>query len=230
MSPDWSAEPEAVPCAMLVDPQTLNLYTYVRNNPLNRIDPTGHYLCRGTRAQCQAIADGLAQARAALQGKNLSKEERDRLAKVVSSFGKAWDERDGVTITFGKTTSLIANADSHSWKDQNGIFRTDIKFNSAVFDHLSIVKVGGVLVHERQHGFDGAARGGFDPRTRKAEFSTKVDSYNIESYVPKGLGVNYQGLWDTDPSWQDGSRIRGALLGAISSTKEWCRLYRAPGC
>ncbi|MGH9599427.1 MAG: RHS repeat-associated core domain-containing protein [Terracidiphilus sp.] len=24
------------------DPQTWNLYTYVRNNPLNRVDPNGH--------------------------------------------------------------------------------------------------------------------------------------------------------------------------------------------
>jgi len=41
-SPDWSAAPEAVPYATLADPQTLNLYGYVRNNPLGRDDPNGH--------------------------------------------------------------------------------------------------------------------------------------------------------------------------------------------
>ena len=41
-SPDWSAAPEAVPYASLEDPQTLNLYAYVRNNPLGRADADGH--------------------------------------------------------------------------------------------------------------------------------------------------------------------------------------------
>ena len=41
-SPDWSAAPEPVPYANFEDPQTLNLYTYVRNNPLSTDDPTGH--------------------------------------------------------------------------------------------------------------------------------------------------------------------------------------------
>lgn len=42
MSPDWSAAPQAVPYADLSDPQTLNLYGYVRNNPLGRADADGH--------------------------------------------------------------------------------------------------------------------------------------------------------------------------------------------
>ncbi len=42
LSPDWSATPQAVPYADLTDPQTLNLYGYVRGNPLNRADIDGH--------------------------------------------------------------------------------------------------------------------------------------------------------------------------------------------
>lgn len=42
MSPDWSANPSAVPYASLPYPQSLNLYSYVQNNPLSRIDPDGH--------------------------------------------------------------------------------------------------------------------------------------------------------------------------------------------
>jgi RHS repeat-associated protein len=42
MSPDWSASPEAVPYADLANPQSLNLYGYVGNNPLSKADPDGH--------------------------------------------------------------------------------------------------------------------------------------------------------------------------------------------
>jgi RHS repeat-associated protein len=42
MSPDWSSTPQAVPYANLADPQSLNLYSYARNNPLVRIDKDGH--------------------------------------------------------------------------------------------------------------------------------------------------------------------------------------------
>jgi RHS repeat-associated protein len=42
MSPDWAAQEEPVPYANLDDPQSLNLYAYVRNNPLTRNDPDGH--------------------------------------------------------------------------------------------------------------------------------------------------------------------------------------------
>jgi RHS repeat-associated protein len=42
MSPDWSAKVEPVPYAKLDDPQSLNLYAYVMNNPMTRIDLDGH--------------------------------------------------------------------------------------------------------------------------------------------------------------------------------------------
>ena len=42
MSPDWSESPEPVPYADLMDPQTLNLYSYVGNNPISRVDRDGH--------------------------------------------------------------------------------------------------------------------------------------------------------------------------------------------
>jgi RHS repeat-associated protein len=42
MSPDWSAKEDPVPYAKLDDPQSLNLYGYVENNPLSRADADGH--------------------------------------------------------------------------------------------------------------------------------------------------------------------------------------------
>jgi RHS repeat-associated protein len=42
MSPDWSSSPEAVPYATLSNPQSLNLYSYVGNNPMSTADADGH--------------------------------------------------------------------------------------------------------------------------------------------------------------------------------------------
>jgi RHS repeat-associated protein len=42
MSPDWSAKEEPVPYSKLGNPQTLNLYSYVVNNPPSQIDDDGH--------------------------------------------------------------------------------------------------------------------------------------------------------------------------------------------
>jgi len=55
MSPDWSAKEEPVPYAKLDDPQSLNLYAYVEDNPSGRTDPSGH-ACKDGNFQCQLSA------------------------------------------------------------------------------------------------------------------------------------------------------------------------------
>ncbi|MFZ0320179.1 MAG: RHS repeat-associated core domain-containing protein [Candidatus Sulfotelmatobacter sp.] len=42
MTPDWAAKPITVPYAKFGDPQSLNLYAYVENSPIDRIDADGH--------------------------------------------------------------------------------------------------------------------------------------------------------------------------------------------
>src|SRR5881227_4052197 len=42
VSADWSSTPVAIPYASLNDPQSLNLYSYVANNPILHADSGGH--------------------------------------------------------------------------------------------------------------------------------------------------------------------------------------------
>jgi len=42
MTPDWEAKPTDVPYANFGNPQSLNLYSYVQNNPTTLGDPDGH--------------------------------------------------------------------------------------------------------------------------------------------------------------------------------------------
>ncbi len=57
MTPDWAAKPTAVPYAMFGNPQSLNLYSYVGNNPLMHADPDGH--CWPAQSCYQAIANAV---------------------------------------------------------------------------------------------------------------------------------------------------------------------------
>jgi RHS repeat-associated protein len=54
MSPDWSAKVMPVPYAKLGNPQSLNLYAYMLNNPLKGTDPDGHDgdICKQNGANC----------------------------------------------------------------------------------------------------------------------------------------------------------------------------------
>ncbi len=60
MSPDFTGAddgpPEAVPYSDLSDPQSLNLYAYVQNNPLSRFDSDGHDCVNGSNASNGSIS------------------------------------------------------------------------------------------------------------------------------------------------------------------------------
>ena len=42
MTPDWSKNPTGVPYANFANPQSLDLYSYIRNNPVSATDADGH--------------------------------------------------------------------------------------------------------------------------------------------------------------------------------------------
>jgi RHS repeat-associated protein len=86
MTPDWAAGPNPVPYATFGDPQTLNLYGYVRNNPLSRTDPNGHCDVDGEHHNsiwCAAHALGITEtkketaAREAQEKKDAEAVEKD---------------------------------------------------------------------------------------------------------------------------------------------------------
>jgi len=58
LSADWSAIPAPVPYANLTNPQTLNLYAMVRNNPETFADLDGHLYCVGGTESCPGGSAG----------------------------------------------------------------------------------------------------------------------------------------------------------------------------
>jgi len=109
MTPDWSDDGSPVPYAKLDNPQTLNLYAYLRNNPLNTVDPDGHAGAgQGTFKPC-AIADNTC---AQDQQNSTSSHPEGR---TTTTYGEA-------TITSNEATKTvtISQRNTTTTTDQNG--------------------------------------------------------------------------------------------------------------
>ena len=94
LSPDWSVKVAPVPYAKLDNPQSLNLYSYVWNNPLSRNDPDGHEVdLTGDKKDKDAELKRLSA--------NASKKDKNGLRE--SSLFKETTDKDGkTTMTLDK--------------------------------------------------------------------------------------------------------------------------------
>jgi RHS repeat-associated protein len=109
MTPDWAARPTAVPYAIFGDPQTLNLYSFNANNPLNKVDADGHTACQFVNHdQCTDTSSGSVQIFV----------NDDGSVTISRSSTATWSDKDknGKVVDSGTTTitsSVTIAADGH---------------------------------------------------------------------------------------------------------------------
>ena len=105
MTPDWAAKPTAVPYAHYGNPQSLNLYSYVNNNPTTTGDRDGH--CPGDQTACDKVKVHVEQADSPQQKNNApmggkdkkTGEEKPPFHTGVAGVNKITFKTDGKAMT-----------------------------------------------------------------------------------------------------------------------------------
>lgn len=103
MSPDWSDIPDSIPYADMDNPQSFNLYSYVRNNPLSGTDPDGHdyYLQGGGQCGQNGIQ---CDQQGYLLGADGNRQVVTDQALANGTYGASAGANGGVNITTGQGT------------------------------------------------------------------------------------------------------------------------------
>jgi RHS repeat-associated protein len=215
LSPDWSAKEEPVPYAKLDDPQSLNLYSYVRNNPLSRMDPDGHYDCNGN--ECKMLKSALKDINKASNSKKLTDDQRSALKGIVSFYGKA-NDHNGVTVNTGNAATG-ANGGTHT--DAEGHTSISLKLsnwdNKGLSDASARTEKDATVAHEGEHGVQQQDHG--MPHSAAAEYVGEVQAYAVQSYVNEARGVSSAyGIWTTNGGFDSGKD----QSYADKSTQMWC--------
>ena len=133
LSPDWSAKEEPVPYAKLDNPQTLNLYAYVGNNPITHIDLDGHLSCIGFWCSVSGQSDPRAEnyfrhslSSTQRAAKNSQAQQNNKEVSTV------YNETSGLQPVAGKSTSAnlhdARKSEAHAYEN-GGNFQS--------IDHLS---------------------------------------------------------------------------------------------
>jgi RHS repeat-associated protein len=169
LSPDWSAKAEPVPYAKLGDPQSLNLYSYVLNNPLARADADGHAGNCQKGSWCEALNNAWNQ---------IHQIRQDTAAVVQSGTVKG-------ELGFGfKTSAKVGSGEAHL-----GATLHDEKTYSAGDKRPRDLFTGGSPVTDKLEADAGVKLGSYGGGGEVGLMHTGGDNAPVKRYGPEPEGT-----------------------------------------
>ena len=218
------------------NPQSWNLYGYVRNNPLSLVDPTGEYVCGTgvTQSMCDQFQKGLDAAQQAAN--KLKDEYGDKSSqytdaqRAIDAYGKE-NIDNGVTVQAGNTGNYGGNTQVKDDSTSPTGSRITVTLGKSDFDGSAYSGIG--AAHEGSHVADAQdwIASGFNPARNPALYNTEFRAYLVTAHLAEGaydLGMigpdfsgSYEGhhyvIWHAGamPSQTD-NRIDTLIRGAYS--------------
>jgi len=220
MSPDWSAKAEPVPYAKLGDPQSLNLYSYVGNNPLSRDDQDGH---------CWPLCDVIFQLTTTVSvyvathpavDSALNKLGASMGLKVSAGVGRKI-EVDGIKIGAAASVTTERRVD--------GTGKSNLQLTGAASENGVGIQANGTATFEKNGSFENPLNnlGGNVKVTGSGSHGDNINSNaagGTDGRVGLGVGLNVgvaqAGVQVTAGERQVGEVGQAVIGGAIQDTRQ----------